>query len=167
MRPKMKPTKTLYQETRSANHSLVSKVVSYRTIPLLTTNLKTRKLAGVNRKIMEEALMSLSIAPKILARRSNATWDILLATITETKVLAEGILTTKPLRLQIEYLDTQKTKITLHGVPLDIEHWGALFAHYGQVGNILMAKVKASIVIGEVLLQCPASDSVAYDGAQQ
>lgn len=126
MRPKMKPTKTLYQETRSANHSLVSKVVSYRTIPLLTTNLKTRKLAGVNRKIMEEALMSLSIAPKILARRSNATWDILLATITETKVLAEGILTTKPLRLQIEYLDTQKTKITLHGVPLDIEHWGGL-----------------------------------------
>lgn len=117
---------------------------------------------------MEEALKSLSIAPKILARRSNATWDILLATITETKVLAEGILTTKPLRLQIEYLDTQKTKITLHGVPLDIEHWGgALFAHYGQVGNILMAKVKASIVIGEVLLQCPASDSVAYDGAQQ
>lgn len=77
---------------------------------------------------MEETLKSFSIASKILARRSNAIWDILLATIEEAKVLAEGILTTKPLRLQIEYLDIQKTKMTLHGVPLDIEDGGFLRA---------------------------------------
>lgn len=32
--------------------------------------------------------------------------------------LTESILTTKILRLQTEYMDTRKTRITLHGVPM-------------------------------------------------
>lgn len=46
--------------------------------------------------------------------------DILLTTIKEAKTLAESILTTKSVRLKAEYLDAWKTRITLHGMPLDI-----------------------------------------------
>lgn len=59
-------------------------------------------------------------------------WDILLATIEETKALAGSILTANLVRLQMEYLGTRKTKITLHRVPLDIEedHLWAFLAKY-------------------------------------
>lgn len=49
----------------------------------------------VSRETMKEALKSLKIGPKILARRSNALRDILLATEKETKQLAGSALTTK------------------------------------------------------------------------
>lgn len=53
--------------------------VNIHTISLLTANVKSQKLIGVSRETMEEVLKSFSIAPKVLARRLNAMWDILLA----------------------------------------------------------------------------------------
>lgn len=44
----------------------------------LTMNVVTRCLIGVGRETMKEALQSLQICPKILARRSDALWNILL-----------------------------------------------------------------------------------------
>lgn len=49
---------------------------------------------------MEEALKSLKIGPRILARRSNALKDILLAA-EEAKQLAGNTLTTKSVCLQM------------------------------------------------------------------
>lgn len=49
---------------------------------------------------MEEALKALNVVPRILARRSNALWDILLANEKEAKKLARSILTTKTVRMQ-------------------------------------------------------------------
>lgn len=69
---------------------------------------------------MEEALKTLNISPKILARRTNALWDILLQTEEQAKRLAGCVLNTKALRLQTEYLGTRRTKVTIHGVPIDI-----------------------------------------------
>lgn len=51
---------------------------------------------------MDQARKSLTVAPKLLARRSNAMWDILLANVEEAKTLAESILITKSVRLQID-----------------------------------------------------------------
>lgn len=82
---------------------------------------------------MGVALKSLNIMPKILAQRSNAIWDILLATMEESKALDGSILTTKWVRLQTEYLDTRKTKIML-GYILE-DQLGAFFAQYEQVGE--------------------------------
>lgn len=62
-----------------------------RTISLLTMDVKTQKIIGVNRETTEEALRSLKIGPKKL----NAMWDILLATEEEVKQLAGRILTAK------------------------------------------------------------------------
>lgn len=53
---------------------------------------------------MEKALKILHIGTKILARRSNALWDILLATKEEAKMLAGSTLITKSIRLQSEYM---------------------------------------------------------------
>lgn len=58
--------------------------VKARTIPLLTTDVKSLKLTEVSREMMAEALKRLKIGPKILARRSNALWDM-LATEEEAK----------------------------------------------------------------------------------
>lgn len=85
---------------------LLIDTVNTRTIPLLRTDVKTRKLIGVDRVIMEEALKSLRIVAKILERRSNAMWDILLATEDAANSLDGSITITKAVRLQTEYLCT-------------------------------------------------------------
>lgn len=85
----------------------VLKTVETRTISLLTVDIKTRKFIPVNREPMEEALKALNISAKVLARRSNACWDILLAIEEAAKALAGCTLTTKNMRLQTEYMGTQ------------------------------------------------------------
>lgn len=45
---------------------------------------------------------NLNTAPKVLANRSNAMWDILLPTEPETKQLAGNALATAAVRLQTE-----------------------------------------------------------------
>lgn len=62
----------------------VFEAVPYRTIYLLIMYMKIRRLISVSRAVMEKTLKSTSIVPKILAQRSNAMQDILLATIGDT-----------------------------------------------------------------------------------
>lgn len=92
--------------------------VNARKISLLTTDVKTRKLIAVKREVMKEALKNLQISAKILARCSNAMWDIVLVTEDAAKSLADCILTTKTVRLQTEYSGMRKSKVTLHRVYL-------------------------------------------------
>lgn len=109
----------------------------------------TRKLIGVNRDIMEESIKSLNIGAKVLARRSRAMWDILLASEDAAKSLAGGggILTTKSVRLQTEDLGTRKTKVTLHEVPLfiSLDHLGIFFSKFGEVASVSAVKSKTGI----------------------
>lgn len=83
--------------------------VKARIICLLTSDIKSWKLIGVSRETLEEALKSLNIAPKVLARRSNTMWNILLATEQEAKQLAGSVLLTAVIQLQMEYMGTQWT----------------------------------------------------------
>lgn len=69
---------------------------------------------------MEEVLKTLKVNPKVLVRRTNAIWDILLPTVQDAKQMAGSVLTTKNLRLQTEYMGTRRTRITVRGVPVDI-----------------------------------------------
>lgn len=63
-----------------ALNTVISKPIS-----LLTTDVKTHKLIGVSREVMEKALKCLKTAPKILAKLSNAMSEVLLATEEEAK----------------------------------------------------------------------------------
>lgn len=100
---------------------------------------------------MEEALKCLKIVPKILCKRSNAMWDILLASEEETKQLSGSILRTKTLRLQTEYMGTRRTRVTLHGVSMDIkeDHVGDFFALYGQVEEVARILSKTDVPTGD------------------
>lgn len=113
----------------------VMEAVSTRIIPLLTMEVKNRKFIAISRETMEEALKALNIAAKVLARRPNALWDILLATEEAVEALAGNVLTTKTLRLKTEYMGTRKTRITLHGVLMYIseDHLVAFFSDFHPI----------------------------------
>lgn len=68
--------------------------VASRKISLITTDVKTRKLIGVSRKTLEEALRSLNIATNVLAKWNKSMWFILLAS-EEAAKLAWSVLAKK------------------------------------------------------------------------
>lgn len=114
----------------------------------------TRRLIVVSREIIEEAPNSLN--------RVQEYWHedpTQCGTFYWPPWRRQSILTTKLGRFQTEYFGTQKTKITLHGVPLVIIEYhlcvcvgGVFFAQYGQVGEGLRVKCKTGIASGEVWL---------------
>lgn len=71
-----------YQNFISGNELLTihsaSEAITKRTIFLLTFDLKTRKLVGVSRGGMKEVVKCPNFRMKVLTRRSNAMWNILL-----------------------------------------------------------------------------------------
>lgn len=98
-----------------------------RTIYLLTADFKTRKFITVNREMVEETPKVLNIGAKLLARRSNVMWDILVGTAEAAKTLAGSTPTTKSLRLQTKYMDSRRSRITLYRVSMYIteDHQGS------------------------------------------
>lgn len=103
---------------------------------------------------MEEALKNLNIAPKVLARRSNAMWDILLGKEVEAKQLAGSVLSTTSIRLQTEYMGIRWTKITVPEVPVNIceNCMGAFFSKFGQVEEVNAYISKSGINMGDMVL---------------
>lgn len=79
--------------------------------------------------IMEEVLKHLKIAPKVLAKRLYAMWEILLATKEEARQLTGIILMAKTVHLQTEYMGTRKISVIVHEVPADIteDRLGTIF----------------------------------------
>lgn len=104
---------------------------------------------------MEEVFKSLNIAAKILARRTNEIWDILLGTEQEAKQLARSVLSDTSIRLQTKYMGTRGTKLTVHGVPADIceEPMGAFFLNFGRVDEVNVPINKFGITTGDMVLQ--------------
>lgn len=126
--------------------------VNTRTISLPTSDIKTWKLIGVSREVMEDALKALQINPKMFERRTNALRDILLQTEDQAKKLASSVLNTNDLRLQTEYLGTRMTKVTIHGVPVDIcpDRMRAFFTKFGQVHQVKILRSKAGIATSDM-----------------
>lgn len=90
---------------------------------MLSTDIKSRNLIGVNKEAMKEPIKCLIIGAKVLA--CKCLWDILLVTEDALKVLAGNILTTKSVRLQTEYMGIRKTNVTFHEASLYIGVGGA------------------------------------------
>lgn len=69
--------------------------------------------------------------------------------------MAGSILTNKNQRLQTEYMGSHKTKITVHGVPVDIseDRMGAFFSKFGKVEEVKALLGKPGIATGDVELQ--------------
>lgn len=90
--------------------SSLMEAIATRTISLLTADAKTRKFIAVTRDLMEDALKVLNIGAKVLARISNAMWDIVLALEETVEALAGSLLTTKCFS-RMEYMGTRKTRM--------------------------------------------------------
>ena len=69
--------------------------VEPKTISFVITDIKTRRLANVNKEKIEETLKSAGIPGKYICRRSFATWDVLLPTEELAKKLATNNINTK------------------------------------------------------------------------
>lgn len=101
-------TREKYQDYISGNELLTIQSaweeISKKAIYLLTL----LKLVGVNRERIVRAIRGLDIAVKVLSRKSNAIWDILLTPEEEVKKLA-GCIFTKSVRMQSEYMGGRRT----------------------------------------------------------
>lgn len=81
-------------------------------------------------------------------------WDLLLSSEQEAKLLTGSILSPSSLRLQTEYMGIRKTKITVHGVSVDIcgDRMGAFFRKYRQVDEMSALRRKTGITTGDIVL---------------
>lgn len=128
--------------------SSLLKSLNTKMISMLTVDVKTRKLTGVNRETMKEAIMSLKIPANVL-HRSRAMWDILLASEDAVKSLTCSIMTTKLMRLQTDYDRIRKTKVILYGVPLILlDHLVFFVSKFGQIARIFTVRIKSWIATG-------------------
>lgn len=79
MRPTM-PIREKIEETFEGNKFLTFpealEAVNTRIVSLQTNDVKSRELIGVSKETMEEALKTLNISPKVLARRTSAMWNV-------------------------------------------------------------------------------------------
>lgn len=92
-------------------------------------------------------------------------WDLLLGSEQEAKQHAGSILTTTLVRLQAEYMGTQKTRIMVHGIPVDIcvNRMATFFAKYGQVDEVGAVRSKTGIATGDVVLQVVLTQRSFHD----
>lgn len=75
-----KKNATHFEEMQSQYQEIASVLerVATRTVSLLTADVKTRKLVGVSREIMWSSWKSFDIPARVLCKRIDAMWDILL-----------------------------------------------------------------------------------------
>lgn len=107
----------------------VMEAITTRTIPLLTADVKMRKFIAANREMMEETLKALNIGAKVMGRRSNAMWKILLATKGNCKSIGQ-----QDTERQVSQTANRihGHGITMQGVAMYIteEHLGVFFSGY-------------------------------------
>ena len=125
-----------------------------KTISLVATDLKTRRLAGIKKKeTFEELLKAAGIPAKYYCRRSFATWDILLPSEELATKLAGDNVTSKYFRLQPEYLGRRRIKITVCNVPIQLneEVLAAFLSTYGDIEEVTKAKSPNGTAHGDYL----------------
>lgn len=90
----------------------------------MTVDVKTQKYIAVNKAIIEEALKTLNIGEKVLARRSNAIWDIVLATEEAAKIMSRQLTHNQDIK-------TANGKCHEQQEDPDYFRWGAHVVHHG------------------------------------
>ena len=117
--------------------------VKPKTISFVITDIKTRRLANVNKEKFEETLKSAGIPGKYICRRSFATWDVLLPTEELAKKLATSNINTKYFRLQPEYLGKRHIKVTVYNASMEL-NGDVLAAYLSTHGGVEEYKLTTS-----------------------
>ena len=110
---------------------------SSRRLPLVISDLQTKRLAGLTRERFEEILKVTGTPCRYFCRRSFATWNKLLPSKEAIQKLAQGNIIIKHHKLQPEYMGTRKIKVILTNVHVTLPgHVLASFMpKYSQVEN--------------------------------
>ena len=109
--------------------------VEPKTLSFVVTDIKTRRLASLNKEKFEETLKSAGIPGKYICRRSFATWDVLLPTEELAKKLATNNINTKYFRLQPEYLGKRHIKVTVCNASMQL-NGDVLAAYLSTYGGV-------------------------------
>ena len=110
--------------------------VQPKTLSLIVSDIKTRRLAGLKKEKFEEILKAAGIPARYFCRRSFATWDILLPSQElATKLASNNCINTKQYRLQPEYMGRRRIKVTVCNVPIQLsgDVLAAFLSDYGDV----------------------------------
>ena len=115
---------------------------------------KTRRLAGIKKEAFEEVLRSVGIPCRYFCRRSFATWNILLSSEDLVIKIALGNITTKHYKLQPEYRDQRHIRVTVCGVPIQLngDVLAAYLSKYGEVDEVTLARSPAGTAHGDYVI---------------
>ena len=110
--------------------------VQPKTLSLIVTDIRIRRLAGLKNKTFEKLLKAAGIPARYFCRRSFATWDVLLP-LQElaTKLAGNSSITSKYNRLQPEYMGKIWIKVTVSNVPIQLSG-DVLTAFHSDFGDV-------------------------------
>ena len=122
-----------------------------RVLSLVVSDLKTKRLVGLNKDSFEELLRKSGIPCQYFCRKSFATWDVLLPTEQQADKTAEKVIITKHFRLQPEYQGTRRLRVTVCNVPAIItgEVLAAYLSAFGQVEEFNLLRSPAGTAYGD------------------
>ena len=122
-----------------------------RVLSLVVSDLKTKRLVGLNKDTFEELLRKSGIPCQYFCRKSFATWDVLLPTEEQAAKTAEKDIITKHFRLQPEYQGTRRLRVTVCNVPAIItgEVLAAYLSAFGQVEEFNLLRSPAGTAYGD------------------
>ena len=118
---------------------------------LVVSDLKTKRLVGLNKDTFEELLRKAGIPCQYFCRKSFATWDVLLPSEEQAAKAAESDKITKHFRLQPEYKGTRRLRVTVSNVPAIItgEVLAAYLSAYGQVEEFNLLRSPIGTAYGD------------------
>ena len=122
-----------------------------RTLSLVVSDLKTKKLVGLKRETFEELVKKARIPCQYFCRKSFATWDVLFPTEDQAAKLAANNISTKYFRLQPEYRGTRRLRVTICNVPAHItgEVLAAYLRSYAQFEDFNLLRSPAGTAYGD------------------
>ena len=122
-----------------------------RILSLVISDLKTKRLVGLNKETFEELLRKAGIPCQYFSRKSFATWDDLLPTEEQAAKVAANNIVTKHFRLQPEYKGTCRLRVTVSNVPAYItgEVLATYLSAFGQVEEFNLLRSPAETAYGD------------------
>ena len=125
--------------------------ITPRGLSLVVSDLKTKRLVGLNKETFEELLRKAGIPCQYFCRKSFATWDVLLPSEEQAAKGAANDIITKHFRLQPEYKVTRRLCVTVCNVQAFVtgEVLAAYLSAYGQVEEFNRLRSPAGTAYGD------------------
>ena len=120
-----------------------------KTLSFIVTDLRTRRLAELNRETLWELLRTAGITGWYYCRRRFATRNVLLASEELAVKLVGSNISTKYFRLQPQHWGKRRLRVTMCNVPIQL---AAYFIKYGSVEEVIPVRVTKGTVYGDYVL---------------